>query len=217
MTPEIIQGEQSPSGTTFRGMAVMNAAAESAFTIYRQNLGEKIGQILIDWIFPDVIRQWNKETIFEISEDDADIEMYDLALKNEMAKQNLLKGIPPTEEMFKQIEEQIGGQIKQIGRKIKHEKDFFNFKFRFRLMPTSETGNKMAMNDAYYNALQMSGANPALIDIPLFRQYLENNGISWWKLTPKQKEALEQNAKQGGALPEQKKPDQLLAQSKPLE
>jgi len=48
----------------------------------------------------------------------------------------------------------------------------------------------------------MIGANPALLDTPLFRQYLENNGIPYWKLTPKQKEALEQAAQpQGGKLP----------------
>ena len=41
--------------------------------------------------------------------------------------------------------------------------------------------------------------------------YLENNGISWWKLTPKQQEALQQA--QTGALAEQKKPDELLAQA----
>lgn len=219
MTPEIIQGEIAPSGTTFRGIAVMNAAAENAFTIYRQNLGEKISDILMRWIFPEVVRDWNKDEMIEIAQDDVDIEVYDKALKNKIAKEGMLSGKLITEYVLKGIENEIAGSIKQIGRNIKHGKNFFNFKFGFKLMPTSETGNKMAMNDAYYNALQMSSANPALIDTPLYKQYLENNGISYWKLTPKQKEDLMQQAQtpQGGKIPEQKKPDALLAAAKPLE
>ena len=112
-----------------------------------------------------------------------------------------------------EIENAIADNIKVVGRKMEIGKKFFNFKFGFRLMPTSETGNKEQMNDAMYNALQLSGANPALLDVPLYRQYLENNGIPYWKLTPKQREALEEN--KGGSMPEQKKPDALLASAKP--
>lgn len=216
MTPEIIQGEPSPSGTTFRGMAVTNAAAENAFTIYRQNLGEKIGYILMKRIFPDVVRKWNRKTFVEIAQDDSDVEIYDNALKNKMAIDKMLNGELVTDQVLTDLENQIADGIKKVGRKIEFDTNFFNFKFGFRLMPTNETGDKMQMNDAMFNALQMSGANPALIDLPLYRQYLENNGIPYWKLTPKQKQALEQNAQQGSqTLPEQKKPDTLLAQAKP--
>ena len=82
-------------------------------------------------------------------------------------------------------------------------------------MPTSETVDKTAKNDAYFNALQMIGANPMLINIPLFKQYLEDNGISWWKPTPKQVMAIQQGAT-GANMPEPKQPDQLLAQAQPM-
>lgn len=217
MTPEIIQGEPSPSGTTFRGMAVTNAAAENAFTIYRQNLGEKISFILMKWIFPSVVSKWNKSSIIEIAQDDVDIEVYDKALKNEIAKEKMLSGELVTNEILTDIENSISENIKQVGRRLELPKNFFNFKFGFKLMPTTETGDKSVINDAYWNALQIQGANPAQIDTPLYRQYLENNGIPYWKLTPKQKVALEANAlsPQGGAIPDQKKPDQLLAAAKP--
>jgi len=215
MTPEIIQGEQSPSGTTFRGMAVTNAAAENAFTIFRQDLGEKISEILTKWIFPDVVRGWNRDEMIEIAQDDVDIEEFDKALKSRELRKRMLKGEMITPETSIDVEELIADNSKKIKRTLEFGKNFFNFKFGFKLMPTTETGNKMAMNDAYFNALQMTSANPALLDTPLFRQYLENNGISYWKLTPKQREALQEQA--GSKLPEPKKPDALLASAKPQE
>ena len=218
MTPEIIQGESSPSSATFRGLAVVNSAAENAFTIYRQNLGEQVSDVLMQWIFPDVIKGWNKGMIVEIAQDDVDVEMYDKAVKNWMAKEKMLNGEQLSTEILDNIEEQVTGELKTKGRKVEVPKDWFNFKFGFKLMPTSETGDKLQINDAMFNALQMTGANPTLTDIPLFRQYLENNGISYWKLTSKQKEQLEQANTEGNAqtLPEPKKPDALLASAKPL-
>jgi hypothetical protein len=211
MTPEIVQGESSPSNTTFRGIAVVNAAAINAFTIYRQNLGEKLSHILMTRIFPDVIKKWNKDSFVEIAQDDPDIDVYDKAVKNHMAMDRLVNGEAITEDTLDQLESQIAGNIKKVGRKLEVGKKFFNFKFGFKLMPTTETGDKSTQNDAYFNTLQMIGANPALYNTPLFRQYLENNNISYWKLTPEQQEALEGNA--GQNLPEQKKPDALLAQA----
>lgn len=214
LTPEIIQGEQSPSNTTFRGIAVVNAAAENTFTIYRQNLGEKIAFILLKRIFPEVVKKWNREDTVEIAQDDSDIEMYDKAVVQHMAFETMLNGQMVTEETMMGLENQVAEGIKQVGRRIEHGKNFFDFKFGFKLMPTTETGDKATMNDAMYNALQIQGANPAQIDTPLYRQYLENNGISYWKLTPKQKVALEANAP-SQTIPDQKKPDALLAQAKP--
>lgn len=213
LTPEIIQGESSPSNTTFRGLAVVNAAAENAFTIYRQNLGEKIANILIKRIFPDVVRKWNKKTIVEIAQDDVDIDQYDKAVQNYMLRQKMLNGEVVTDQTLVDIENKVAETIGKVGRRMEIGKNFFDFRFGFKLMPTTETGDKAVLNDAMYNALQIQGANPAQVDTPLYRQYLENNGISYWKLTPKQREALELN--KGQALPEQKKPDQLLAQAKP--
>jgi len=218
LTPEIIQGEQSPSGTTFRGLAVMNAAAENAFTIYRQNLGEHISEILMKRIFPEVIKGWNRKDFVEIKQDDVDVEAYDKAAVNYMAKEMMLNGEVVTEETMLKLADEFQSQVQKIGRKVEVGKGFFDFKFGFKLQPTSETGDKMATNDAMYNALQMTGANPALTDIPLFRQYCENNGISYWKLKPSQKQELMQAAQgqpQPGTLPEQKKPDALMAMAKP--
>lgn len=213
LTPDIIQGEQAPSNTTFRTVAVINSAAKSAFTVYKQNLGEKIAEILLADIFPTTVKKWNKETMIEIAEDDQDITVYDEAVKRYMAKEAMLSGQLVTPELVAEIDNTVAEGIKTVGRRVNIGEKFFDFKWGFKMMATNESVDKSAMNDAYFNALGMVQANPAITDIPLFRQYLENNGISWWKLTPKQMQQLQQA--QGGAMPEQKKPDALLAQANP--
>lgn len=219
-TPDIIQGKASPSNSTFRGIAVENANAVDAFREIKQNLLEKIADILMDYVFPEVVKNWNHEDIIEMAEDDADVEEYINALQRKAQIDYLLanEGNVVTPEIKKRILDRIEDAVKQQGRSIKIPKNFFNFKWGFKMMPTDETVDKSARNDAYFNALQMTSVNPAITDIPLFRQYCEDNGISAWKLTPKQKEELQQAMNQGrqatGTLPEPREPDRLLQQAK---
>ena len=61
----------------------------------------------------------------------------------------------------------------------------------------------------------MTGANPAITKVPGFKQYLEDNSIKPWALTPKQIEQLQQGG-QPNQMPEPKQPDKLLTQAKQL-
>lgn len=217
LTPEIIQGEASPSNTTFRGIAVVNAGAVTAFKNYRQNLFEKIADILLQDIFPKLVRGWNRSKLIEMEEDDEDVDAYDKAMLRYMKKEALLSGQLVTPEMEQQMILKIQEELNGIGRKVELGDNFFNFKWGFKMMPTDESVDKSATNDAYFNALQMIGANPTLGEIPLFKQYLENNGISPHKMTPKQKQELQQVAQgQPNQMPEPQQPDKLLAQAQQL-
>ncbi len=217
MTPSIIQGEGTPASTTFRGLAVMNSNAKSVFTALHQDLGESIADDLVNDIFPDLVTKWGNEPFIEMAEDDGDVERYDQALLEKMKRDALLNGkliTPAYEEILKmEIAENIGKK----GRKIIPEKGWINFKWGIKMMPTNESVDKSTMNDTYFNALSMIGANAGLTTIPLFKQYLEDNGISWSKITPEQQAGLEQAVAQGGGgkLPEQRQPDKLLAAAEP--
>lgn len=217
LTPSIIQGESTPSNTTFRGIAVISSSAKSAFTAYHQDLGEKIAHILITDIFPGEAKKWANEPFIEMAEDDGDIQMYDKALLEYMKKEWLLsgKGVV-TDAVIQILTKEMEDKLSTIGRKIIPEKGWINFKWGMKMMPTNESVDKTTMNDAYFNALNLIGANPAVAGIPLFKQYLEDNGITFYKLTPEQQQQLVQQAQQmggqmGGKQVEQKKPDQLLA------
>lgn len=214
LTPEIVQGEASPSNTTFRGIAVVNAGAVTAFKNYRQDFFEKVANFLLKRSFPTLVKRWSREKLIEMSEDDEDIEAYDKEIIEDAKRQSLLNGNLVTPELEQQIIGDVQNNIKKIGRNVVPKEGFFNFKWGFKMVATDESVDKSAQNDAYFNALQMTGANPTLTETPLFKQYLENNGISPQKMTPAQKQELQQAA-MGGAnqMPEQKQPDQLLAQA----
>ena len=214
LTPEIVQGEASPANTTFRGIAVVNAGAVSAFKNDRQNIFEKIADILMIHIFPNVVKGWNKGELIEMTEDDGDVEQYDKAINNQRKIDSLLSGKVITPELEQAILSDTEQNIKSVGRRISVPENFFNFKWGFKIVPTDDSVDKNAKNDTYYNALQLISANPALNNIPAFKQYLEDNGISWWKLTPTQMAELQQQAN----IPaDMKKPDQLLASAKPIQ
>ena len=214
LTPEIIQGEASPTNTTFRGIAVVNAGAVTAFKNFRQDFFEKIAHILMTDILPYFVEQWKKEDVLELAEDESDIEEYVKAVQMVMEKDALLNGTVITDQVKGDILNTIESQIKGTRKAIEIPKGFWNFKYGIKMTPTDETVDKNAKNDAYFNALQMTGANPAITTVPGFKQYLEDNGISPWKLTPKQIEQLQPQAT--NQMPEPKQPDKLLSAAKQL-
>jgi len=214
MTPQIVQGEASPSNTTFRGIAVVNAGAVNAFRNDRQNLFEKIADILLKDIFPGLVKGWKKEELIEMAEDEEDVEAYDKAVKQYMAKEAMLNGTLVTPDVINQIGTTVDENIGKVGRRIEPGPDFWDFKWGFKMMPTDESVDKTAMNDAYFNALQMTLSNPAITQIPGFKQYCEDNGITPWKLTPAQQQQLMQGQQGGQQMPEPKQPDKLLSEAK---
>jgi len=210
LTPDIVQGEALPSGTPFRSLATLANAAKSAFKSIRDRIGNELEEILMDNILPSVVKGWNKEELLEITEDDGDIDIYDKAVKSKMAIEAMLTGNLVDQIMLDQIGEEADSQLPKIGRKIELPKGFFNFKYGVKFNITGESYDKQQQNDAMFNALQMVQANPAINNIPLFKQYCENNGISWWKLTPKEQAQVAQQAG-AGQPPQQPQGDKLMS------
>ena len=201
LTPQIISGEQLPSGTPFRSVAVMTNAAKSAFTIMREDIGESTGYLLKEVIFPDVVKEWNKGELFEIGRDEADIQYFTKEVRKLMKwnifVENLLNGKAMTLEDMNGLDVGINEQLATSLPKIEIPENFFNFKFHIRTQITSESVDKVQRNDALNTVLSWVQANPAIVDIPYFRQYCEENGINYWRLTMEQKEQLQMQQQQG--------------------
>lgn len=203
MTPEVVTGESMPSGTTFRGQAVSYNAAKSGFHQLKERIGEKIGLLLIEEIFPAIVKKWNRGEVFEMTSDNEDLKIYTEALINK-TKKNILKEFADKNQKIgaselKQLEEEIAEQVDLIDKKIKTPKGFYDFDYGISVNVTGESQNKEQKNDAYFNALQMVQANPAIVNIPLFKQYCEDNNIKWWKLSQSQiKEMIDTSNQMGG-------------------
>lgn len=216
LTPEIVQGEASPSNTTFRGIAVVNAGAVTAFKNYRQDFFEKVANFLLKEVFPTLVKKWSREKTIEMAEDEEDVEAYDKAIIEDAKRQALLNGNIVTPELEQQITLDVQENMRKIGRRVELTDDFFNFKWGFKMVATDESVDKSAQNDAYFNGIQMTlSSQGAVNDIPLFKQYLENNGISPQKMTASQKQELQQAGGNINSV-EPKQPDALLQQAKPI-
>lgn len=182
-TPSIITGETMPSRTPFRGMAVMNNAAKSSFKFIQQNIGEKIANILMEHILPEIVKTWNNGEILEIAGDLDDIYIYDNLLLNKKLWEamsdywNKTKKLPSAQQL-QQLATRLVEEFGKDKRKIEIPKGFFNFKYGIDMNVTDESQDKGIMNEALDNAINWVLTNPNIINNPLFRQKLENNGIT---------------------------------------
>ncbi len=213
-TPEVVTGDSMPSGTPFRLGAVLSNAGKSTFRFYKESIGEQLGELLKKDIMPGVVKTWNHGDIFELGSDEGDIEMYDNLLINKLkwkAYQDYFstRGTFPSQEMMALLDARVREVVGRDNRKIEIEKDFFNFKWGIKMNVTGEKVDKAAKNETLVNALNMISGNPAIVQNPLFRQLLEDNGITPMKLDNKLAQAP---AQAGGGQLQTPKRDKLMSE-----
>lgn len=219
MTPDVVTGEELPSGTTFRGQAQLTNAARSTFRDTQQRLGSRLEEVLRTEILPEIRKEFQGEDVIEIAHHEADIRQFDQMMKNRRMKkfiqevQDGVRNIESREELqeaLQRIEDNVEEENEERGRQMRVPKNFINFTWDIRFNITGESQDREQTNNAYYNALQMTMSNPQILNTPLMKQYLENNGISWWRLRPSQRRQMERAAQQQqGGLPERQQPDKL--------
>lgn len=194
MLPDIATGDNLPAGTPFRGMALMSNAYKSAFKQIRARIASGIVDVLLGRIFPELVKDWNRGSILEIAESVDDIKIYDKAIKNlvraRMYADANARGEMVTPEMEMSLEQAVDDSIRINGRKVETSKGFFDFKYGITLDPVGETYDKAQQNDAIIQALTLVMQNPAITDIPAYKQLLENNGITPFKITKEEQKQM---------------------------
>jgi hypothetical protein len=205
LLPDVATGDELPSGTTFRGQAMMSNAYKSAFKQMRNRIAEPLKDIIGEHILPDLVKDWNREELIELAGSEADIEMYDEAVKTlrklQLVEQKNMVGEPIMPGELEQLDADTEQQLGRTGRKIEIGKKFFNFEYGFSIDPVGESFDKAQQNEAIVNAIQMEAMNPAISDSPRFKQLLENNGINQSPLKPQVKTELTMN-NQGQSMPQ---------------
>ena len=135
----------------------------------------------------------------EISDDEGDIREYNNSvgrylLNKWMTEEKDKNGFFPTTREMEAKKQQIAESFDREGRKIKIEKDFFNWKFGMIYNHSNEIEDRAQMNDTMNNLLQYKMANPAIANDPLFRQLAEKNGVSAFKMTTEELQGLQPQA-----------------------
>lgn len=204
LTPDIVTAEKMPSSMPFRGMAIMNNIAKSAFRPYKESISERLGKVLMEEIFPDLVKKWNDGGIVKIADDEHDVVLYDNLKTNRLIWEAIGKHISkknrtPINEQLIELTSRITEEMGKDDRKVEIKEGFFNFEYGFEMNPSNETEDKAAMNDALNNALNMKIANPQIADDPLFKELLEKNNIAPKKVSNKMAES--QPIQQGSGKP----------------
>ncbi len=191
---ESISGETPPSGTPFRSLAVSANAAKSTFKYIKSAIGENMALILEKELIPDIIKDWKKEDIVSIKEDENDIRMFDRILLeqsiNTLAEEKTKAGKILLKEDVDKLKEEVEKSLENGNRNIKIEKDFFNLDWGIVMNPTGETVDKNTMNANIDSAIQDMIASPAVVNTPIYQQKLENNGIPPFRLTIEEQQAI---------------------------
>lgn len=206
LTPDVIQGEAGPSGTPFRSTALQSNAAKSSFAYIKQRIGEKLAYVFNTKLIPELKKEWNKQDIIELVENEQDYKLYDeqIYLKSEieLISKNLEQGIVTTDADLSALRQKVDSDIGTIGRRLKNEKSSFNFKFGIKFNITGESVDKAQQNGAYENIITWKLQNPAVAADPYFRQYAENNSITPIRMGQKelteQVQQMQQGAQAGG-------------------
>ena len=201
---ESIAGDTPPSGVPFRSLAVATRGSVSTFNYIKSSMGEKMGYILQEEIFPSLVKKWNLEDTIEIMEDEGDIRLYNEAKINQamqdFIKEKTKKGMVVFRQDLEVIKEQMRAKIETGKKDEVMGKNFFDFEYGIVMNPTGETIDKGAQNNAIDAALSQMFAAPAVVNTPLFKQKLENNNIPPFRLTMEEQRQI-QESKTGAPMP----------------
>jgi hypothetical protein len=132
---------------------------------------------------------------------------------NNFIKENWKRGRNPSQQEKEGFVQKMLVEFETKGRKIKDMKNFFNFDFGIMQNPTGEVENKEERNSAYESALNWFMANPMVMNVPLYRNYLEFNQIPAFKLTSDEVAQFMQGQQaQGAPTPAAEPRDAILSE-----
>lgn len=176
-----ITGEEQPSGTPFRSVAVQNQEAASLFVYRREEMGIFLNEILSEWIVPHLIKKIYKEHILASDFSAQEIESIDRAFAEYKAQEGIidealnapLDEVDVTQGRFDELQSEFRSLIRSTNesRFIKVPKGFLkNAKARVTFNMTNEQKNKAVQLESLNNILITVAQNPQILQDPTLSQ-----------------------------------------------
>jgi len=140
---EVVQGENMPSGTPFRTTNLLNQNANKLFDFIREKLGIALGEVIQDWILPDMMKDIKDKDIVRMTGDADLLERFNQMLVDGWYLQNLLSLQPHNQEQAMALKQTKLDNLKKTPKeKIKLIKGWWEgFKPRARVVITGENVN----------------------------------------------------------------------------
>ncbi len=200
-TPDILRGENMPSGTAFRQAAIIQSEAHSNFEMMVENKGLYLEEMLRRFIIPHIKKKMNTADEITATLDTYGVDKIDERyIKNESVKrtnqrlvQSVLRGYLPSPEdqtmminqetiRLKEELENMGNQRFYTPLEVNWIKQLKDLEWELEVEITPETTDKQATFDTLTNIFQTI-ANPAtrgVLQTPegkmLFNKILEETG-----------------------------------------
>lgn len=183
---EVLTGEQLPSRTPFRSLALQQKSAGKLFEFIRQNISMFLEEVFIEWVLPQFSKEVLKKHVFKFTDPDdieAIVEWTVNGMMNEAIKDYVLSfGYFPSEE----DKEIIKTELKE--RKMKNKELFgdiidgwLDFDFDIQIDISGEKSNKQAVIETGVNILQLLAQNPIAMQdnrfMKLIRYIAANSGL----------------------------------------
>ena len=173
-----ISGEELPSGTPFRSVALQSRQSASYFDYKREEFGIFVKEIIEEWILPELTKRLSKPHTLVTQLPASKIEMVDdlfigATLDTAIKKFVKKNKIPPTHEQVEAERQRLIEHLSQTDntRYLDMPKGYFKgVKTRITIDPTGEANDKAAETDrligfAEFIAQAQATGNPGMIDI----------------------------------------------------
>jgi len=218
------RGDTPPSGTPFRQQALVLQQSSSVFTTLAEELANFVAEIINDWIFPELIKDFNKAHIlshdFSVEELKVIDKNYSTHRANEEAKKKILSGQILTAEEY-------DGYLKLFEDQLKNTKSYRfldipdgyypkDMKAKVTVLISNEQKNKAAMMESLYNIILLYSKNPMLAQDKVLSQLfmklveLSGSGISPISIIAgMQEQAKEQQTTQQAPQPQPQPQSQM--------
>lgn len=180
---ESTTGATMPSGTPFALGRMLNTEAKKLFEFIRERLGLFMEDILNDWVLPELIKEWNDEHILSLTSKDEMKWLVQEYINDELwnvIKNILRSGRWPTLGDMSVAENILRQRLEsKESLYLKLPKSFYKDVLKnCHAVIVNESFDKGERLITLSSILQMLGANPTLIESPIFKQMLDYSGLA---------------------------------------
>lgn len=144
-------GESPTANTPYSQTALLNQVANSPFEFQRETMGTFYNEMFKNWTYPYLKRKVKSEGIIVAEFDDNELEIIDDAMaeynKKSYFKQELLKGLIPTENELEEVGISTRARLSKDGKKreIEIPSGFLDIDGKLTINITGELKNKQAI------------------------------------------------------------------------
>jgi hypothetical protein len=186
-TFDAVTGEEAPSGTPFRSIAMQNQSGKASFNYRVEEAGLFWEDVVNEWIMPNIIKKLNRKHILSSEFTGDELEQIDNNIVTKKANQKaidaVLNGKIMDAETYNQYVESYKEQLRTLGKQrfLDIPEDYYkDFEGYATVMITNEKKNKGAILESLSNILlQVAQAPQILQDKKLkhiFSQIVEMSG-----------------------------------------